>query len=105
MSPQKSRQIKNEQLLRNKNQRGKDAFKQYLSASPVQAADVPLKFNCECSDLNCGESVTLSIQDYERIHARQDRFVLVKGHQAAAVEKVIHDLGDYLVVEKFALSP
>lgn len=101
----KERQVRNEQLLRKLNTKASKAIKDYFGDKTFHATEMPLDFNCECSNLACGDSVTMPIKRYEKLHARKDHFVLVKGHESTTVEKIVDDLGEYVVVEKFALEP
>ncbi len=55
---------------------------------------------CECSDPTCAESLEITIEEYETVRADPSRFVVQHGHQVPAVERVVHDNGRYLVVEK-----
>lgn len=65
----------------------------------------PIEFVCECSALDCTETVKMTIQAYEKIHKRKDRFVLAKGHEIQSIEKVSLGLDKYNIVEKVELAP
>jgi len=99
----KERLVKNEKLLRTRNTKATVAIKQYFRPDR-NVADKPLAFNCECSNMDCGEAVEMTIHDYEKLHERRDRFVIVPGHETASVEKVISTHDGYAVVEKFSLD-
>jgi hypothetical protein len=57
-------------------------------------------FRCECAHLGCNMLVELTVGDYERVRANPRRFLMVPGHQIPAVERVVLDAGEYIVVEK-----
>jgi hypothetical protein len=99
----KSRQIKNEQLIRDRNSRTKRHLKKFFHNDKTAVA-TPLNFICECSDLNCEDHVELSINQYEALHVRQDRFVVCEGHVTSSVEKIVDEGDGFVVVEKYALK-
>ena len=43
----------------------------------------------------------LTIGDYDRIHARSDRFIVLPGHENPEIEQVVERRGGYWVVDKF----
>ena len=57
-------------------------------------------FLCECADPTCSETIFLSLDQYERIHADQRRFLVVPGHEVAEIETVVERHANYLIVEK-----
>jgi hypothetical protein len=99
----RARMIKNEQLIRDRNSNAAKAIKDYFGSSRDLNESV-LEFACECSDLSCKEQVSLSIEEYEKTHRRNDRFVLSKGHEMPAVENVTEQKKSFEVVEKPRLA-
>jgi hypothetical protein len=95
--------IENEILLRQINRNGARAVKKAM-APQKNATKIPLEFHCECSDLDCKVRISLSIDEYEKIHQQKDRFIIGKYHDIPTIEKVVEDKGKYLIVEKFALE-
>jgi hypothetical protein len=59
-----------------------------------------VRFRCECAQLDCGQTVELSIDEYEHVRANPKRFVMVPGHQLPEFETVVEERSDYLLVEK-----
>jgi len=57
-------------------------------------------FRCECAQLGCTRIVELTVEEYEEVRAHSRRFVVAVGHQQPAVERVVVERPDYLVVEK-----
>lgn len=67
-----------------------------------EAEGVP--FVCECDDPDCVQAVQLSPVDYERLTAPADRFIVKTGHEDLAVEVVVDEYADFLVVSKPSLK-
>ena len=57
-------------------------------------------FRCECSRLECAVFLSLAPRDYERVRAGSRRFVVTPGHENPAIETVVEQTPDYVVVEK-----
>jgi hypothetical protein len=62
--------------------------------------DTPQPFHCECDDAGCVGKIEMRPSEYERIVAHRYRFVLMPGHEDAAVERVIARHENYVVAEK-----
>lgn len=65
--------------------------------------DKLLRFFCECSDINCKDTIRISLGDYGRVHAERDSFTVKPGHENPAIEEVTSSGPDYLVVRKYDL--
>ena len=59
-----------------------------------------VEFLCECADLECNETIELSVGDYERIRNSPTRFPIALGHDLPEVETVVEASDGYFVVEK-----
>jgi hypothetical protein len=59
-----------------------------------------LRFRCECSRIDCGQAVEVSLPDYEQIRASPRRFIVIKGHVDPSIEDVVATTERYAVVEK-----
>ena len=55
---------------------------------------------CECSLLDCADSLEITTDEYESVRAQGTRFVVVPGHQLDGVERVVDGNSRFLVVEK-----
>jgi hypothetical protein len=66
--------------------------------------DASVPFVCECDDPDCVQAVQLSPVDYERFTAPADRFIVKTGHEDPAVEVVVDEYADFLVVSKPGLK-
>lgn len=67
--------------------------------------DLPLQFYCECSDENCRERILLKPSEYAQIHDKRTRFIVVKGHQTDAIERVVGETTRYSIVQKTVEVP
>jgi hypothetical protein len=56
-------------------------------------------FICECSDRACAESLEVTREEYGAVRADRARFIVLRGHELAEVERVVDGNGRYLVVE------
>lgn len=96
------RLIENELVLRQKNEAAKRAIAKYYS-DETDIENAPLEFYCECSNDDCELHVEMTIKEYEGHHRRNDRFVVLRGHEMEAIEKVISRDEDYVIVQKYDL--
>ena len=96
--------VRNEQMLRDMNVRAKNGIKKYFR-NRDDVKHEPIEFVCECSNVRCKGKVHLSIHEYEEIHRRKDRFVILPGHEAPKVEKGVTKQDRFVIVEKLALQP
>jgi hypothetical protein len=62
-------------------------------------------FTCECADASCTANVFLPLDEYERIHADEQRFFVVPGHERPEIETVLERHAAYFVVEKAVRVP
>ena len=102
-NPTETRLTRNEKLIRDHNTSVGKGIKRYFH-NKKEVKNAPIAFVCECSMLDCNEHVTLSIEQYEQLHKRRDRFVIAPGHAMEAVEKIIKHEPGFDLVEKFALK-
>jgi hypothetical protein len=70
---------RNQALCREVNER--------IEAISETAGDLELL--CECADLQCGRTITLSVAEYERIRSSSVRFPIALGHDDPKVENVV----------------
>ena len=62
--------------------------------------DAPGEFLCECSNVDCGESLTLSLLEYKGIRSSPDLFIVLAGHESSEVDRVVAAHAGYNLVEK-----
>jgi hypothetical protein len=57
-------------------------------------------FICECRLAGCADTVSLTVEEYERIHTHPDRYAVAPGHLDPAIERVVDSVtGRFEVVE------
>ena len=95
--------IRNEQIARDQNRAAGKALKRYFGRNK-EIINTPIDFVCECSDMKCQQTVTVSISEYDEIHKRNDRFLVVPGHKTPHIEKSVKKTRNLEVVEKPTLS-
>ncbi len=107
VSNSERRQIENEMIFRNKNEKVADDL-QALDAMHIEDGnldlltdeDLVLNFKCECSDENCILRIPMRVSIYQEIHTDRDVFVILPGHQVEAIEEIIKETKTYTVVRK-----
>jgi hypothetical protein len=62
------------------------------------AGDV--QFLCECADLECEQTLNLSMAEYERIRSSSVRFPVALGHVYEEIEDVVEENDRFAVVQK-----
>jgi hypothetical protein len=91
----------NEELMEELNRRMERMLEEIREEEEGGAdADDPIAFLCECSHLDCRERVHLEPSLFDRIHKDPDVFVLVPGHEIPDVERIVDQVGDFLIVRK-----
>ena len=71
----------------------------------TQAPGEKIGYLCECSRVDCAETIALDADGYDAVRASPLRFLLLPGHEQAGVERVVERHGDYLVVENIGEAP
>src|SRR5689334_13095577 len=96
------RQVRNEALMRLVNERI-DALDKQAEQRGWPPPDGVFEFHCECGrDGGCDDLVAMTLAEYERVRAQDDRFALVPGHENPAIERVVVRSDRFLVVDKLA---
>ncbi|MCW2920741.1 MAG: hypothetical protein JWL76_615 [Thermoleophilia bacterium] len=88
------RKAENEDAFRSANERIERA-----SAMAGATASQAFLMHCECADLDCHETVELTIEQYEQVRIEARRFVVVEGHEDES-DQVVERVAGYLVIEK-----
>jgi hypothetical protein len=57
-------------------------------------------FLCECGEASCVARVPLALATYEAVRTNPLRFVVVPGHEAPDVERVVEQRAAYTIIEK-----
>ncbi len=56
---------------------------------------------CECADMDCVESIRLTLNEYEAVRRIPTHFLVAPGHDLPEIERVVEKNERYFVVEKF----
>lgn len=96
MDERLERIAKNETVFRAANREIKHAEKEAGGG-----ADKIIEVLCECGREECSGLIALTVAEYEAVHSQDDRFVVLRGHESAEIERVVEDRAGYLVVDKF----
>jgi hypothetical protein len=91
----KTRIEENEKLFREVNERV-EQMRDTLQASEPQ-------WICECGDESCFEKLAVPLDEYHRVRAHDDWFLIKHGHEKLEVEKLVDEREEYVVVEKLRL--
>lgn len=59
-----------------------------------------MEFLCECANMDCTETIGMSMAEYERIRSSPTRFPVKLGHEFLEFERVVEASDGYAVVEK-----
>jgi 5-bromo-4-chloroindolyl phosphate hydrolysis protein len=59
-----------------------------------------VEFLCECARMDCDETLSLSMAEYERIRSSPTRFPIAVDHHFPEIESVVEVSDGYAVVEK-----
>jgi hypothetical protein len=87
------RAARNEEIFRGVNERIEEGAEQH-------GVEAPLPFHCECGRASCVGTIEIAPPEYERVVQERYRFVLIPGHQDTAIERVVEDRPEFVVVEK-----
>jgi hypothetical protein len=87
------RAARNEEIFRGVNER----IEQGAAQHEVKA---PLPFHCECGRALCLGTIDIPPPLYESVARERYRFILIPGHEDAAIERVVERQPMYVVVEK-----
>lgn len=60
-----------------------------------------ISFHCECDDKDCSETISMSTEEYQRVHTKTRNFVVVPSHVRLDLEEIITKFGKYVLVGKF----
>jgi hypothetical protein len=91
-----ARLARNESVFRELN----EEIEQLSDRFEVRLEGTGIDFVCECSSLDCGETVRLAREAYERVRQDGTRFVIRPEHHNAEVEDVVERHPEHWVVQK-----
>jgi hypothetical protein len=99
VSPSQRRLVENEQIMESLNRRLEERVDEIRTETGAPDSE-PVRFFCECSDLQCRGRIALTPERFERIHRDPALFILLPGHENASIETVVDTWGDHVVVRK-----
>jgi hypothetical protein len=88
------RLIENERLFRTANEALREAVE------PVVAHKGSIPFFCECIEETCMARLELTLEDYNRVRAYDDQFVVIPGHPLLDGERILEESDGFLIVTK-----
>jgi hypothetical protein len=89
----REREARNEARFRNQNE--------WIEATSGSfGADPQMAFICECGDDACGETVSLTKDEYESVRSIANRFLIVTNHENPEGEQVVSEGSRFAVIEK-----
>jgi hypothetical protein len=89
------RLAENERLFREVNEHIQEA------AARQGVGDQMYEFLCECSRLDCGAPIEMTLDAYERARVDPTVFIIAVGHELPEIEEVILRERGYQLVRKF----
>jgi hypothetical protein len=102
MDERAARQARNEGLVRLVNERI-DVLDKEAEHAGWPPADHRYSFHCECGrDDGCSAKVAMTLDEYDRVRAEDDRFVVAPGHENAEIECVVERDDRFVIVDKVA---
>jgi hypothetical protein len=87
------RAARNEEIFRGVNERIEEGAEQH-------GVTAPLPFHCECGRASCLGTIEIPPPVYDSVARERYLFILIPGHEDAAIERVVERQPMYLVVEK-----
>jgi hypothetical protein len=88
------RAARNEELVREVN-------RQIEQGAKLHEVSSVMPLHCECAQASCLEKIELNARTYQPILAERYRFIVVPGHEVAAIERVVESHPTFAIVEKF----
>lgn len=92
------RRTENEFILQTRNELVANKVKDIAPGDIGES--IELKFLCECSDLNCGEHITLRIDEYQSVTRLVGQFIVFPLHERKDIEAVVATDPRFNVVQK-----
>ena len=68
-------------------------------AVEATAGGEPVPFLCECTDDTCLGRVELTLEEYDRIRAHENRFLIVRGHATLPGDTIVQENRSHQIVE------
>lgn len=85
---------RNQSLFRSINERLEGIAESFQHVAETGA------FSCECADLGCIETLSMTVNEYEAVRSHPNQFVVLPGHVYPEVERVLAETDHYVLVAK-----
>ena len=96
------KRILNEFISKALNEERKDIVVESREDSHV-SDHAEMVFHCECDDAGCNETISLSPEEYTRMHRKATQFMVVPGHVSLDLEDVVASFSTFILVAKSGL--
>jgi 5-bromo-4-chloroindolyl phosphate hydrolysis protein len=90
------RAARNQSLFRAVNEKLRELNQAFVEVSETYAVA------CECADTTCVETLHIAMEQYVEVREHPSRFVVLKDHVFADVERIVAQNDGYAIVEKNA---
>jgi hypothetical protein len=97
------KRILNEFASKILNEEKMDQHVQKQTGRLSEFSEVP--FHCECDDEDCTAFISISTEEYQKIHSRTRNFVVIPDHVRLDIEEILTSFTNYTVVGKFFPHP
>jgi hypothetical protein len=87
------RAARNEEIFREVNERIEEGARKH-------GVETALPFHCECGRASCLGTIEIRPPQYELVARERFSFVLIPGHEDAAIERVVEHHQEFVIVEK-----
>jgi hypothetical protein len=99
VSERERKQAENEAAFRDVNESIR-----YVAANAVETVQT-LRLVCECGDGACAAFLEATVAEYEAVRAVPTDFIVLPGHVASDIERVVSSHEHFAVVEKLPGEP
>ena len=80
-----------------------EAWRRHLNRRKAEWMDSGLPtagFRCECGQMHCDSRLQLSLEQWDEVHSRSDRFLVVPEHVVGDVEVVVAEYPNFWLIRK-----
>lgn len=64
-----------------------------------------MPFHCECDDADCLETISMSTEEYRKVHSKTKNFIVTPAHVRLDLESIVSSFSTYVLVAKFFPHP
>ena len=82
-----------------------EAWRRQLNGRKAEWMDSGLPtagFRCECGQIHCDSRLQLSLAQWDEVHSRSDRFLVLPEHVVGDVEVVVAEYPNFWLIQKQA---